>query len=65
MVEVLTLNTTVKVRMQMKPGEAKGAAVETNTGTFGTAMRILRSEGVRGLYAGVCRHRYTSPLDIC
>ncbi|CEL07177.1 hypothetical protein ASPCAL10340 [Aspergillus calidoustus] len=42
----------LKVRMQMKPGEAKGAAVETNTGTFGTAMRILRSEGVRGLYAG-------------
>ncbi|KAL3453693.1 hypothetical protein BJX65DRAFT_264699 [Aspergillus insuetus] len=51
--------------MQMKPGEVKGATVETGTGTLGTALRILRSEGVRGLYAGVRYHRYTSPLYIC
>ncbi|KAL2813146.1 mitochondrial carrier domain-containing protein [Aspergillus granulosus] len=38
--------------MQMKPGEVKGAGAEAPTGTLGTAMRILRSEGVRGLYAG-------------
>ncbi|KAL3464386.1 mitochondrial carrier domain-containing protein [Aspergillus heterothallicus] len=42
----------LKVRMQMKSGDIKGAGAESSTGTLGTAARILRSEGIRGLYAG-------------
>ncbi|KAL2854812.1 mitochondrial carrier domain-containing protein [Aspergillus pseudoustus] len=43
----------LKVRMQMKPSDTKKTGTETGTGTLGSAMRILRTEGIRGLYSGV------------
>ncbi|KAL4868852.1 mitochondrial carrier domain-containing protein [Aspergillus spectabilis] len=36
----------------MASAESKGAALGAKTGTVGAAMRIIRGEGVRGLYAG-------------
>ncbi|KAL4882899.1 mitochondrial carrier domain-containing protein [Aspergillus karnatakaensis] len=44
----------IKVRMQMASTETQGigAQAQPKIGPVGTAVRILRTEGVRGLYAG-------------